>query len=153
MLFLSTLLKETLSTEMNLHVEYCGEFNIQHEDLKKTNPSPTTLGYINHMIESAQIKGFLHALVAILPCAWSYGEIASNLKNNNSYSSDNKYNKWITMYASDQFKALAVSLISIINKESKELSEKEKMQLQKTFVKSSEYEYLFWEASWDMEIW
>lgn len=151
MAFLSNLLNETLNTEMQLHVEYCSGFNIKKVDLEKTYPSKTTTSYIDHMINSSNI-GFLHSLVGILPCAWGYGEIATYLdKNIVTDRANNKYIDWINMYTSDEFKSLAVSLMEIIDKYSEKLNIREKEDLAKTFLKSSNLEYQFWDAAWNME--
>ena len=151
MIFLSDLLNETLTTEMDLHVKYCAEFDIEKKDLEKTKSSPTTTKYVNHMISSSESKGFLHSLVAILPCAWSYGEIATYLSNSMSNRSENKYIKWIDMYDSEEFKNSAKSIMEIIDEKTINLPEVQKKDLKATFYKSSEYEYDFWNAAWKME--
>lgn len=151
MIFLSDLLNETLTTEMDLHVQYCAEFGIKKTDLEKTEPSDTTTKYVDHMIDSSKSKGFLHSLVAILPCAWSYGEIATYLNEGDPNRSENKYIKWIDMYDSDEFKNLAKALMQIIDEKTKDLSELEKEDLKETFYKSTQYEYDFWDASWNMK--
>ena len=149
--FLSKLLNDTLNSEMQIHIDYCEEFGVIKESLEQTVPSKTTKLYVDHMIESS-LKGFLYSMVSILPCAWRYGEIATYLNNNIvDKPSNNQYIKWINMYISDEFIALANCLIDIIDTYSDKLNILEKEKLIETFYKSSEYEYLFWTASWNME--
>ena len=151
MAFLSNLLNETLNTEMQLHVEYCSGFNIEKKDLENTSPSATTVSYIEHMINSSNI-GFLHSLVAILPCAWSYGEIATYLNENIvTDHTNNPYIDWVNMYISDEFKSLSISIMQTIDKYAEKLNNSEKLELTETFLKSSDLEYQFWNAALYME--
>ena len=46
------LLNSTLNTEMALHVSFCEDFGITFNELKSTEPSPTTVAYSNHLVKT-----------------------------------------------------------------------------------------------------
>ena len=63
------------------------------------------------------------------------------------------YQEWIDMYASPEFLALGEWLRNLLNEITVNSSQIEKERLQKNFLLSSRYEYLFWEMAWTQEMW
>ena len=57
------------------------------------------------------------------------------------------------MYSSEEFEDLARWLRSYIDREVLLIPDEEKKALERTFLVSSEYEYEFWDCSYNMKIW
>ena len=151
--WLSHLLNETLQTEMSLHVEYCEEVGISREDLLATASSPATIGYTNHLIKTAYSLTSLATEVAILPCCWSYAEIGRKLKK--IQTADNKpyLSKWIALYSAEEFWILSTELRTLIDDQASHIDKLEERELMEIFLKSTHYEYQFWEAAYTLQTW
>ena len=151
--WLSHLLNETLQTEMSLHVEYCEEVGISREDLLDTASSPATIGYTNHLIKTAYSLTSLATEVAILPCCWSYAEIGRKLKK--IQTADNKpyLSKWIALYSAEEFWNLSTELRTLIDEQASHIDKLEERELMEIFLKSTHYEYQFWQAAYTLQTW
>ena len=147
------LLDETLNTEMSLHIGFCQDFGITEEELKNTGPSPTTVAYTNHLLESAYLGGAGETAAAILPCSWGYAEIGQMLQDRGTPADQPLYTRWIEMYSSQEFAELAVWLRSFVDQSAVVAGEPGRHRMEKAFLTSSRYEYMFWDAAYRIEDW
>lgn len=153
MSWFARLLHETLDTEMSLHVGFCEDFGITVDDLEATRPSPATMAYTRHLIESAFSGGAAEIAAAILPCSWGYAEIGQHLAERGAQDNQPLYGRWIQMYASPEFAALAEWLRAFVDRESEASSPQTRQRMKDLFVTSSRYEYMFWDAAYRQEQW
>ena len=147
------LLHETLGTEMSLHIGFCSEFGITEEELKSTSPSPTTMAYTRHLIEVGFSGDAVQIATSILPCSWGYAEIGQMLHGNGLPENHPLYCRWIEMYSSPEFEALADWLRSFIDREANSTSEEGRLRMKQIFLNSSRYEYMFWDSAYNLEAW
>ena len=63
------------------------------------------------------------------------------------------YGRWIEMYSSTEFAELAEWLRSFIDRTSAVSGDQERERMEKAFLLSSQYEYMFWDAAYRMEEW
>lgn len=152
MALFAKLLNETLNTEMDLHRGYCQKFGISPAEMEAAPMAPTTHAYTRHMLHVAQIGTLADVIAGVLPCQWGYAEIGTNLAEQGG-SSEPLYQEWIDMYASPEFLALGEWLRNLLNEITIDSSPAEKKRLQKHFLLSSRYEYLFWEMAWTEQAW
>jgi thiaminase/transcriptional activator TenA len=152
MALFSQLLNETLNTEMDLHRGYCEKFGISAAEMETAPMAPTTHAYTRHILHVAQIGTLADVIAGVLPCQWGYAEIGTTLAEQGG-SPEPLYQEWIDMYASPEFLALGERLRNLLNEITSESSPTEKERLQKHFLFSSRYEYLFWEMAWTEQAW
>ena len=152
MALFSQLLNETLNTEMDLHRGYCEKFGISAAEMETAPMAPTTYAYTRHILYVAQIGTLADVIAGVLPCQWGYAEIGTTLAEQGG-SPEPLYQEWIDMYASPEFLALGERLRNLLNEITSESSPTEKERLQKHFLFSSRYEYLFWEMAWTEQAW
>ena len=152
MALFAKLLDETLNTEMDLHRGYCEKFGITPAEMEAAPMAPTTHAYTRHMLHVAQIGTLADVIAGVLPCQWGYAEIGTTLAEQGG-SPEPLYQEWIDMYASPEFLALGEWLRNLLNNITTDSSSAEKERLQKTFLLSSRYEYLFWEMAWTEQTW
>jgi len=62
------LLDETLNSETALHRSFCADFGIPEEELSATQPSPATISYTKHLVDTAYSEGIAGIAAAMLPC-------------------------------------------------------------------------------------
>ena len=147
------LLHETLGTEMELHRSYCAEFNITRRELEETPVAPTTRSYTAYLGMVAHQHTFHEFVAALLPCQWGYWEIGDHLIRTVLPENAPLYSKWIQMYASDEFKSLADWTRSLADRLGEDASSTQVHGMEKAYLTSLRYEYLFWDMSYTQETW
>jgi thiaminase/transcriptional activator TenA len=147
------LIHETLNTEMALHVGFCEDFGISERELLATEPSPTTWAYTRHMMNTAHQGTVGEVAAVILPCAWGYCEIGQRLYAQGLPENQPLYAQWIETYNSPEFEALAAWLREFIDRCATGAAQAELDAMERAFMLSSQYEYMFWDAAWRMEEW
>ena len=66
--------------------------------------APVTYAYTRHLLDTAGRHDLQAGLAAVLPCQWSYGELATRLAQ--SMPADPVYADWIAMFAGDGYDEL-----------------------------------------------
>ncbi len=146
------LLDETLHFEMDLHRTICADFGISRQELERTRPTPTCLGYTSYLLRVAYEGEASGLLAALLPCSWGYGEIGRRLKGRGLPPAA-QYAKWVETYASPEYQELVGWLRTLFDETVADVSGPSRLRLQEIFNTSSRWEYLFWEMAWKLEAW
>lgn len=153
MTIFANLLHGTMNFEMDLHRQYAEKFGITQEELEATEPSATMTSYTSYMLSQAQLGGVENTIAAVLACAWSYNWIGKNLATWPGASTHELYGDWVKTYASDEFTSLAEDCIDLINEHAKDKPEHELKKLEEIFVKTSYFEYMFWDMAENLSMW
>lgn len=153
MTIFANLLHGTMNFEMDLHREYAEKFGITNEELEATEPSATMTAYTSYMISQAQLGGVENAIAAVLACAWSYNWIGKKLATWPGALTHEFYGNWVKMYSSDGFTKIANDCIDLINDIAKDKPEHELKKLEEIFVKTSYFEYMFWDMAENISMW
>src|SRR5690625_1416903 len=153
MTMFADLLHGTMNFEMDLHREYAEKFGITNEELEATESSATMTAYTSYMIGQAELGGVENAIAAVLACAWSYNWIGKKLAKWPGATKHEFYGDWVKMYASDGFTKIADDCIDLINELAKGKPEHELERLEEIFVKTSYFEYMFWDMAENISMW
>jgi thiaminase/transcriptional activator TenA len=153
MTMFANLLHGTMNMEMELHREYAKQFGISAQELEETEPSATMTAYTSYMLNAAQLGGVENSIAAVLACAWSYNYIGRELAEWPGALDHEFYGNWVQMYSSEGFTELADNCKTLINEYALGKSEKELQALEKIVVKTSKFEYMFWEMAENLETW
>lgn len=146
----ATLLSETLGSEMDLHRSYVAEFGITADELERTAMEPTTRGYVDYLLRVAATGDFAELVGALLPCMWGYSWLGQELARLPT-PADERYARWIAMYASPEFGALAEWCRGLLDRICDGLPSAAMQRVEDAFLTSSRYELAFWEASYRSE--
>ena len=150
----ASLLHGTLHIEMDLHRAYAAEFGISNAELEQTQASAAMTGYTSYMLNMAQAGGVENAAAAVLACAWSYNHIGQQLAARHPASLQHPlYGKWVQMYSSPEFTALAERCIALVNRLAAGKPEHELQALEDIVVKTSYFEYMFWDMADNLDMW
>lgn len=145
---------KTLQVEMDLHRDYCKAFGISSKELEQTEPTPTTLAYTGYMLNAAHHGTLADIIACLLPCAWDYYEIGLLLKKQNGAALEtNRYASWIQSYSSLEFAEVHKWLSKLLDELTEGLPEKDLNRLEKHFLTTSRYEYLFWDMVYNEHDW
>jgi len=148
----SSLLHATLTHEMELHRSYVAEFGITVADLERETKAPTTQGYTDFLLRTATAGDYAELLGALLPCTWGYSEVGSELARR-GMPSDERYARWIGMYADPEFAQLADWCRALTDEACAGLPQAALDRVEAAFVTASRYELAFWEMAWIGERW
>ena len=143
---------EILVTEMDLHRSFAAEFGISAVELEAEPPSPTTQGYTDFLVRTAAHGDFAELAAALLPCMWGYAELGQVVAAEGR-SPDDRYARWVDMYASAEFGELAAWCRGLVDRLGATLPDEGRARLERAFVTSSRYELAFWEMAWSGERW
>ena len=106
-----------LQTEMQLHVEYCGEWGLNEQDMIATPESRATLAYTRYVLEAGMAGDLLDLLVALSPCACGYGEIGARLIADSATKLEgNSYRPWIELYGGEEFQQVSRNAVAQIDR-------------------------------------
>ncbi|WP_062046967.1 thiaminase II [Bacillus sp. JCM 19034] len=144
--------KSTYDAEHMLHEGFAKELGLSNDgQIIVENPAPTAVAYTNHLFASAY-KGTLgDVIAAILPCYWLYWEIGEKFKG--AKPGVAIYQKWIDTYGDEWFGNLVKEQIDRIDELASRASDEEKKRMEDIFIKSSKYEYMFWQMAYTLEEW
>jgi thiaminase/transcriptional activator TenA len=146
------LVHETLHDEMDLHRSYSADLGIAAAHLEQEEMTPTTRGYTDFMLRTAAVGDFAELLAALLPCMWGFNEIGLRLAADGP-PDDERYARWIEMYASDEFTELVDWLRELTDRIGTGLAGAARGRMRDVFLTSSRYELSFWEMGWTLEAW
>lgn len=147
------LLHGTLHMEMALHRQYAAKFKITSEELEATYPASTTTAYTSYMLNVSQRGGIENVVASVLACAWSYNFIGKELAKLPGALEHDFYGDWVSMYSSEEFTKLANDCIELMNKMAEGKPESDLIRLEEIVVKTSLYEYMFWDMAENKEEW
>jgi thiaminase/transcriptional activator TenA len=146
------LVHETLHEEMDLHRSYSADLGIPEADLEREKMAPTTRGYTDFLLRTATVGDFAELVAALLPCMWGFNEIGRRLAEH-GLPNDERYARWIEMYASEEFTSLADWLRELTDRISTNLPGAAWDRVRDVFLTSSRYELSFWEMAGTLETW
>ncbi|MBS1894585.1 MAG: thiaminase II [Actinobacteria bacterium] len=112
--------------------------------------APGTLAYTSYLNAAAFRGGPLDVMTVIMPCAWSYGEIARGL--DLSSNEHPVYRKWVEFFASDEYD----DLIQKMKLELESFATKtptDEAHLVEQFKNGARLELGFWEMSYGLVQW
>lgn len=146
------LARATAEEEMELHRSYASELGIEAGELERERMAPTTRGYTDFLVRTGATGDYAELLAALLPCMWGYSEIGQRLAER-GLPADERYSKWIEVYASNEFAELAGWCRALTDRAGAALSPAARERTAEAFLTSSRYELAFWEMAWSGEEW
>ncbi|WEG72538.1 thiaminase II [Vagococcus intermedius] len=142
-----------LTTELALHRQYMKQFDIDFNELKTTPTSLFNRTYTANMLAVGQTGDLAEILATILPCAWTYYDYAMGLKEKYADQlEENFYKSWIEMYANADFLESFSWFFDTLDTLVENKSVIEKQRIEAIFTASVEFEYLFWEMSYQQNL-
>ena len=116
-------------------------------------PAPANVAYTSYMQAVAARGGALEIMALLLPCAWSYVEIAARLEP--AAASNEVYAGWVRFFRSPEIVEMVASMRRDFDALSRDgaLGARRRAELSRTFATSSRLEYGFWEMAYRLEQW
>ncbi len=115
--------------------------------------APANVAYTSYLLAVAAQGGPLEIVAAILPCAWSYAEIAGRLAG--ELVDHPVYSDWVGFYLTDKMSNLVLSMRDDFDSMARDanLSSRRTQRLAEIFAMSSRLEGAFWEMAYTLDQW
>lgn len=113
--------------------------------------APANVAYTSFLLATSAAGGPLEITAAILPCSWSYIEIAEGLKD--EIADHPVYADWVSFYLQEEEANLVLNMRETFDDMTQVVSEEKRRQLADIFMMSSRLEGLFWDMAYTLDQW
>ena len=142
---------EAIAVEQALHERYLKEFGVNPDSLATAEPSPDCLGYTSFLMATAYHEPWEVLVAALLPCFWLYWDVGTTIAK--TAAPDNPYRAWIDTYADDGFGEAVRAVIATTDQAAAAASDTVRDRMATAFIRSCQYEWLFWDGAWHRRFW
>jgi thiaminase/transcriptional activator TenA len=115
-----------------------------------TTMLPATYGYTRHLLATAAQGSCAEGLTAVLPCQWSYGELATPLMA--GLPDDPVYADWVSMFGGGSYSALVAETTGLLDRLADPEDEAVMARLAWIFDTSTRYEVQFWDMAYGVPV-
>ncbi|HEX9541245.1 MAG TPA: TenA family protein [Streptosporangiaceae bacterium] len=109
---------------------------------------PVTYGYTRHLLYTSAQGSCAEGLAAVLPCQWSYGELAAPLAA--ALPAEPVYADWVSMFGNDSYSALVAETTGLLDRLADPGDAAAMARLAWIFDISTRYEVQFWDMAYDV---
>ncbi|MCX8137002.1 thiaminase II [Pyrobaculum aerophilum] len=134
----------TVTGEMANYEALLKEVGLSLRDAAEAEPNRVNVSYMAYLKSTCALEGFYQCMAALLPCFWSYAEIAERHGGRLKENPVHVYKKWASVYLSPEYRGLVERLRAVLD--SSGLSAEE---LWPYFKEASLYELEFWQAAYE----
>ena len=142
---------EAVAVEQALHETYLAQFGVEAAGLADAEPSPDCLGYTSFLLATAYHDPWEVLAAALLPCFWIYWDVGNAISRR--ADAGNPYRAWIDTYADEGFGEAVRTVIGITDRAAAGTTEAVRARMLGAFVRSSQYEWLFWDGAYQQRGW
>ena len=119
-------------------------------DAAQAEPIPVNVSYSSFLISTSSLNSFEVGMTSVLPCFWSYAEIAEHHSDKLEGNDKQIYKDWAKVYGTESYLELVEKMKGIVDEVGKGYPYK---KLKEVFITASRYEYMFWDAVYKKEGW
>jgi thiaminase (transcriptional activator TenA) len=143
---LSRFLRQIVATEIPANLAFLARLGGSADDLPgPAGLHPVTYGYTRHLLHVCAVGDCAEGLAALLPCQWSYGEIARPLMA--APPDDPVYADWIAMFGNAGYDALVAETTGLLDRLADPADARQWPRLSEVFSISIRYEREFWDMA------
>jgi thiaminase/transcriptional activator TenA len=142
---LSRFLRQIVGTEIPSNVAFLRRVGGSSMDIM-TTMLPLTYSYTRHLLCTSAQGTCAEGLTAVLPCQWSYGELATLLMA--ALPDDPVYADWVSMFSSASYSVLVAETTGLLDRLADTRDEAVLARLSSIFDTSTRYEVQFWDMAY-----
>lgn len=120
------------------------------QDTAALEPIPVSVSYGSYLLSTSALQSYDEAITAVLPCFWSYADIADYHGDKLSGNDSQLYRDWAAVYDTDTYQDLVDEMKHLVNRAADRSPYEDLLQV---FTTASRYEYLFWDAVYNRQEW
>jgi thiaminase/transcriptional activator TenA len=115
--------------------------------------APANVAYTGFLVATALKGGPAEIMASILPCTWSYGDIASALLADGLVHEHPVYAEWIRFFGDESYAGVVATMKRDFERLCRDADSRTLERLQGLFVTSVRLERGFWEMAYRLEHW
>ena len=143
---LSRFLRQIVATEIPANLAFLARLGGSADGLPgPAGLNPVTYAYTRHLLHVCAQGDCAEGLAALLPCQWSYGEIARPLAA--APPDDPVYADWIAMFGNDDYDGLVAETTGLLDRLADPADPRQWRRLSEVFTISIRYEREFWDMA------
>jgi thiaminase/transcriptional activator TenA len=143
---LSRFLRQIVGTEIPANLAFLRRLGGSGADAEDpASMLPTTYAYTRHLLYTCAQGTCAEGLAAVLPCQWSYGELARPLMA--APPADPVYADWVAMFGNDDYAALVEETTGLLDRLA-DPGAAAVRRLSLVFDTSTRYEVQFWDMAY-----
>jgi thiaminase/transcriptional activator TenA len=147
---LSRFLRQIVSVEIPSNIAFLDRVGGSSAALAPmTTMLPVTYGYTRHLLYTAAQGTCAEGLTAVLPCQWSYAELAGPLVA--SLPAEPVHADWVSMFGSASYAALVAETTGLLDRLADRGDAAAIARLGWIFDTSTRYEVQFWDMAYGAE--
>ena len=139
-----------LVVERSLHEGFLRRFGVDPAVMDAAEPSPTCTAYTSYLLAVAHTDHYEALVAAVLPCFWIYWDVGTTIAQ--TAHPENPYRAWIDTYADEAF-ARSVERAKAAADAVAAAAPHRLEAMHRTFRRSSQFEWMFWDAAHRRETW
>jgi thiaminase/transcriptional activator TenA len=113
--------------------------------------APATVAYSGYLVATASRGGPLEVMAALLPCTWSYADIAVSLEA--EIAEHPVYAEWVRFFARPEYVSLIADRRRAVDRLAGSAGEEQRRRLLEIFTMSARLERAFWDMAYRLEQW
>ena len=138
-----------LDMEIGMYLDFCSQWGIAIEEVENAPESAVTIAYSRYILDAAMSGSLADLYAVIAPCLMGYGEIGKRIKDK-GFITNNPYQIWIDVFASDAFQAITAQNEAQINTLLAAASPAQADKFQRLFNTAARMEVNFWQQALDL---
>lgn len=142
---------QVVAVEQALHGRYLQQFGIDPGSVTVLDASPDCFAYTSFLIATAYQEPWEILVAALLPCFWIYWDVGVAVSRQAAPA--NPYRAWIDTYADEHFGEAVQRVIAIADHAAEAAPPRVRSMMLAAFVRSSQYEWLFWDGAYQGRGW
>jgi thiaminase/transcriptional activator TenA len=144
---LSRFLRQIVGTEIPANAAFLRRLGGSPAALgAMTTMLPVTYGYTRHLLYTCAQGSCADGLTAVLPCQWSYAELATPLMG--ALPAEPVYADWVSMFGSASYAALVAETTGLLDRLAGARDGAALNRLSWIFDTSTRYEVQFWDMAY-----
>ena len=113
--------------------------------------APATVAYGGYLVATAYRGGAVEVMTALLPCTWSYADVAVALAP--EVADHPVYAEWVRFFSRPDYVELIAGRRATLDRLAEGLGEARRRRLSEIFTTSTRLEHAFWDMAYGLEQW
>lgn len=134
--------------EIKGYENFLKKMSLTIEEVENEEQLPEARSYASFLLATSSFKSVEEGITAVLPCYWSYAEIAKFHEKKLTHNRNKLYREWASYYLEEDYLNLVNKIKNLVDRIQSDFSYK---KLKDVFIASSCYEYMFWDAVYHMK--
>jgi len=137
-------------SELKAYEKFIKKLGYTIENAINVEPIQINVSYVSFLLSTSALKSYEESITSVLPCFWSYSEIAEHHKNKLKTNKNKLYTQWVSVYSLKPYLELVEKIRNLVDNAVKKFPYE---KLKKIFIIACRYEYMYWDATYNMTSW